>query len=123
MERRQLARDGLLAAATCGALLLGAGFAGVDRSAFADPLLAGVGCVGMVAIEILLLRNPELTRRLWDRRSVRIGSALGVLVVGVLAVSTGAAWIVAAVAWGLGAYVALVCVVLVSGRNPLARFV
>ncbi|MBB6646062.1 hypothetical protein [Halobellus ruber] len=121
MDRRQLARDGLLAAATCGALLLGAGFAGVDRRAFADPLLVGVGCVGMVGIEILLLRNPELTRRLWNRRSVRIGSALGVLVAGWLAASTGAARVVAAVAWGLVAYVGLVGVVLVAGRNPLAR--
>lgn len=123
MDRRQLLRDGLLAAATCGALLLGARALGVDGGAYLEPLPGVVGTAGMVGIELLLLRRPDLTRRLWERRAVRIGSALGVLVGAGLAASGGAVWIVAALVWGLVAYVALVGVVLASGENPLARLV
>ena len=122
MDRRQLVRDGLLATATGVALLLGSLALGVGRDALTDPIIAGVGCAGMAGIEVLLLRNPDLTRRLWARRAVRVASALGVLVGGGFAVWVGAAWVGSLLVWGLAAYVALVGAVLVSGRNPLARF-
>jgi hypothetical protein len=121
MERRRLYRDGGLAAATCVALLLGAAALGVDADPFVDPRLAVVGCVGMAGIEVGLLRTPDLTRRVWERRRVRVGSALGVLVGVGAAAWLGAVWAVAVVVWGLLAYLGLVGVVLVSGRNPLAR--
>ncbi len=121
MERRRLYRDGGLAAATCVALLLGAAALGVDGGVFVDPRLAVVGCVGMTGIEVGLLRIPDLTRRLWERRRVQAGSALGVLVGVGAAAWLGAVWAVAVVVWGLLAYLGLVGVVLVSGRNPLAR--
>jgi hypothetical protein len=120
MDRRQLYRDGLLATATCAALLVGSLSLGVDGSVFVTPFPAVAGCVGMVGVEVVLLRRPELTRRLWERRTVQGGSALVVLGSGGLAVSLGATWVVAVLVWGLLAYVALVGVVLVSGRNPLA---
>ena len=121
MKRRRLARDGLLAVATCVALLLGSLALGVDGDVFAEPLLAAVGCAGMVGIELSLLRRPDLTRRLWDRRAVRVGSALGVLAGAGVAASLGTVWIVAVLVWGLLAYVALVGIVLIWERNPLAR--
>jgi hypothetical protein len=121
MGRRQLSRDGLLAAATCMTLLLGARSMGVGWAVFAKPLLAGVGCAGMVVIEVVLLRYPEQTRRLWERRVVRVTSVLGVLVGGAVAASVGAVWVVAVLVWGLVAYLGLVVIVAVSGRNPLAR--
>lgn len=120
MDRRQLYRDGLLATATCAALLVGSLSLGVDGGVFVTPSLVAAGCVGMVGVEVVLLRRPELTRRLWERRTVQGGSALVVLGSGGLAVSLGATWVVAVLVWGLLAYVALVGVVLVSGRNPLA---
>ena len=121
MDRRQLLRDGALAAVTGAVLLLGTLSLGVDSRVFAAPLPAAVGCVGMVGLELLLLRRPDLTRRLWARRSVRAGSALCVLGAGGLAASTGAVWVVIALVWGLVAYLVLVGVVLLAGRNPLAR--
>jgi len=121
MEPRELYRDGALAAATCVGLLVGALSLGVDGGVFVAPLPAAAGCVGMAGVEVLMLRHPDLTRRLWARRRVRVGSALGVLCGGGVAVRTGAVWVVAVLVWGLLAYVGLVGVVLASGRNPLAR--
>ncbi len=121
MERRHLFRDGLLAAAACAILLGGSLHLGVDAGVFLEPLPAVVGCVGMVSLEVVLLRNAELTRRVWERPAVQLGSTLGVLVGGGLAAWLGAVWVVAVLVWGLLAYVGLVGVVLVRGRNPLAR--
>jgi len=119
MDRRQLFRDGLLATAACAGLLVGSLSLGVDADIFAEPLLAVAGCAGMVSLELLLLRRPDLTRRLWERPAVRVGSTVGVFVGGGLAVWFGAAWVVAVLVWGLLAYLALAGVVLVSGQNPL----
>ena len=121
MARRHLFRDGLLAAATCAALLFGARSVGVDGAILLKPSLAGVGCGGMACVEVVLLRYPERTRRLWERRVVQVTSVLGVLVGGAIAVSVGAVWVVAVLVWGLVAYLGLVVVVAASGRNPLAR--
>lgn len=120
MERRQLFGDALLAAATCAVLLGGSLSLGVDAGVFLEPLSAVLGCLGMVGLEVVLLRNPTLTRRLWDRPPVQAGSALGLLVGAGLAASLGAVWIVAVLVWGLLAYLGLVGVVLVRGHNPLA---
>ena len=118
---RHLFRDGLLAAATCAALLLGARSVSVDAAILLNPSLAGVGCGGMACVEVVLLRYPERTRRLWERRVVRVTGTLGVLVGGAIAVSVGAVWVVAVLVWGLVAYLGLVAVVAASGRNPLSR--
>lgn len=77
----------------------------------------------MVAIELVLLRVPDLTRRLWERPAVQAVAAAGTLSVGVIAVSAGAAWVAAVLVWGLVAYVALVGVVVALGSNPLDRLV
>jgi len=121
MDRPQLYRDGFIAVAACAAVLLGSRALGVDGGVFAEPLPAAVGCIGTVAIELVLVRNPDRARRIWDQRVVQVGCTLGVVGGGALAAWVGAVWVVAVLVWGLVAYVALVGVVLVSGRNPLAR--
>lgn len=121
MGRRQLYRDGLLATAACLSLLLGVSVYNIDTRVLVDPLLAGAGCVGMVAIEVLLLRVPDLTQRLWERPTVQVTSTLGVSVGGGLAIAVGVTWVVAVFIWGLLAYLALVGVVVLTGRNPLGR--
>lgn len=123
MKRRQLYRDGLLAIVTCALMVLGILTFDIDARGFLDPLLAGAGCVGMVCIELLLLRVPDLTRRLWERPAVRIVSTLGVMTSGGVAVVIGATWALAVLIWGLFAYITLVGVVAVAGHNPLARLV
>ena len=123
MERRQQYRDGLLAVAACLTLLGGVSVYNVDERILVDPLLVSAGCVGMVAIEVLLLRVPDLTRRLWEQPAVRVVSTLGVLLAGGLATVAGATWVVSVVVWGLLAYVVLVGVVIVTGQNPLDRLV
>lgn len=123
MERPQLYRDGLLAAAVCVATVLWSLRSGVGADALVAPRLAAVGIVGMVTIELVLLRFPDLTRRLWERPAVQAVAAAGTLSVGVVAVSTGAVWAVAVLVWGLVAYLALVGVVVALGSNPLARVV
>jgi hypothetical protein len=121
MERRRLYRDGALAAGTCVGLLLGWAALGLDAGALATPRSAAVGCVGMVALEVVLLRRPALTRRLWERPAVRAGSVLGVLAGGGLAAWLGAVWVGAVLIWGLAAYVLLVGAVAALGRNPLTQ--
>lgn len=123
MERRHLYRDSLLATAASLTLLLGVSVYNIDSRILVDPLLVSAGCVGMVGIEVLLLRVPDLTQRLWERSAVRVASTLGVLVGGGLAMVVGVTWVVAVLVWGLLAYVALVGVVVLTGRNPLDRLV
>jgi hypothetical protein len=122
MRRRQLLRDGLLAAVVCVAVVAWLRRSGAG-GALLDPLSAAAGCVGMVAVEVTLLRVPDLTRRLWERPAVQAAAALGTLGVAALAASTGAAWLAGMLAWGLLAYLLLVAVVFVLGRNPLAGLV
>lgn len=119
MERHHLYRDGVLAVATCTVLVAVSLRSGVGRDALVEPLPAAVGCVGMVVLEVGLLRVPDLTRRVWERPAVQAGSVLGVVLVGWVAASTGAAWLLGAFVWGLFAYVGLVGIVLALGRNPL----
>lgn len=123
MEQRHLYRDSLLATAASLTLLLGVSVYNIDSRILVDPLLVSAGCVGMVGIEVLLLRVPDLTQRLWERSAVRVASTLGVLVGGGLAMVVGVTWVVAVLVWGLLAYVALVGVVVLTGRNPLDRLV
>lgn len=121
MERRPLYRDGLLAAAVCTATARWLFRSGVG-GALLDPRPAAVGVVGMVALELVLLRFADLTRRLWERPAVQALAVAGTLAVGILAVSTGAVWVAVVVVWGLGAYLALVGFVVWLGSNPLGRF-
>lgn len=123
VERRQLSRDGLLAIAACALMLLGVVTFDIDTRRLADPLLMSGGCVGMVCIELLLLRVPDLTRRLWGRPVVRIVSTLGVVAGGGFAVAVGAAWALVLLIWGLLAYIVLVGVVAATGHNPLTHLV
>lgn len=120
MDRRRLVRDAFLAAAAC-AVLVGISLRTGAGGALRGPTSAAAGCVGMVIVEVGLLRIPELTRRVWERPAVQAVSVVGVVVAGWLAVSGGAAWVLAVLAWGLAAYVALAAVVVLSGRNPLVR--
>jgi hypothetical protein len=123
MDRRSLCRDGLLAAAVCVVTVLWALRSGVGAGALVDPRPAAVGVVGTVALELVLLRFPDLTRRLWRRPAVRAAAAIGTFGVGVVAVSAGAAWVAAVLVWGLVAYLVLVGVVVGLGSNPLGRLV
>lgn len=122
MERWRLYRDALLATAVCAATILWL-LRSSAGGTLLDPRSAAVGGVGMVAIELVLLRVPHLTRRLWERPAVQAVAAAGTLAVGVIAVSAGAVWVAAVLVWGLVAYVALVGVVVALGSNPLDRLV
>jgi len=122
MERRSVYRDGLLAAVVCVATVVWALRSGVGAGALVDPGPAAVGIVGTVALELVLLRSPDLTRRLWERPGVQAVATVGTVGVGVVAVSTGAVWAAAVLVWGLVAYLALVGVVVGVGSNPLGRF-
>jgi hypothetical protein len=118
---RELLRDALLALLALGGLLgwlLGRGEARALRS----PLSIVLGVSGSLLLEWAMLSRADLTRRLWDRREVRVGSLAGV-VFGGISLGRAGARLVAALCWGLLAYLCLVVTVLVSGTNPLARLV
>ncbi len=123
LARRRLFRDGLLAAATGICLLIGVSVSGVQTETLVDPWVMTAGCGGMVGIELVLLRVPDLTRRLWERPSIRLASTLSVVSGGGIALSLGATWAVGVVGWGLMAYLLLTVVVLLTSENPLARLV
>jgi peptidoglycan/LPS O-acetylase OafA/YrhL len=115
-------RDGLLAVGALVVLLASAGLAGaVD--ALTDPGAVLVGTVGALLLELAFLRYPERTRELWERPLVQAVSFVVVAGAGVLAVQSGLGWILAALAWGLLAYLLLLAVVVGLGKNPLAGVV
>lgn len=115
-------RDGTLAAFALGCLA--GALAGTGRlDAFLDPRAAAVGTGGSVALEWLFLRYPERTLALWERRPVQVGGVAFTVGGGVALLRTAGAWSVAAIAWGLIAYLALLGIVLAGGRNPVARLV
>ena len=123
MDRWPLYRDGLLAAAVCVATVLWSIRSGVGGDTLLHPYPAIGGVVGMVGLELVLLRFPEVTQRVWERPVVQALAVTGTLCVGVAAVSIEATWIAAVIVWGLVAYLALVGVVVALGRNPLGRLV
>ena len=113
-------RDGLLALVTLTLLAAISIRAGVTERLF-DPAIAGVGLVGMCALETVLLRYPDWTRAVWERRFVRGVAVLGTVGVGLTATGTSAGVLVlGALVWGLLGYLLLLVVVVYHG-NPIAR--
>lgn len=115
-------RDGLLALATLAALVSVAGWVGL-AVVLLDPAPAVVGTIGALALEAAFLRYPDRTRALWGRPPVRALAVLLVVGGALLAARTGAGFVVAALAWGLVAYLALLAVVLAGFRNPVSLLV
>ena len=122
MDERTAARlrDGLLALLAMGGLL-----PMLRRRDQLDALLspgavvAGVG--GAVGLEAVLLRHAERTRTLWHRRSVRVASLLGTVLAGRELIRRSDPRAVAALCWGLLAYLAMLGVVLAGRPNPVSR--
>lgn len=123
MKRWPLYRDGLLAAAVCVATVLWSLRSGIGGDALLHPYPAVGGILGMVALELVLLRFSDVTRLVWERPAVQTLAVTSTLGVGVVAVSMGFTWVVAVLVWGLVAYIALVGVVVALGRNPLGRLI
>ncbi|MFC7226780.1 hypothetical protein N0B31_05140 [Salinirubellus salinus] len=116
---RGLLRDGVLA------LVALAGLGGFLRrrgetATLRSPGVALVGVVGAVALEAAMLRYPERTRDVWERREVQFGSLLGLLVGGSALARRYGPWTVAACWWGLVAYLGLLACVLAGRENPVA---
>jgi hypothetical protein len=113
-------RDGLLALLAMGGLL-----PMLRRRDRLDALLspgavvAGVG--GAVGLEAVLLRHAERTRALWHRRSVRVASLLGTVLAGRELIRRSDPRAVAALCWGLLAYLAMLGGVLAGRPNPVSR--
>jgi hypothetical protein len=80
-----------------------------------------IGLCGMIAIELICLYNPELTKAIWNRRSVQFGSLMTVVIAGGLTLLSGIQWIIATLLWGLLGYLLLLIVVIVLGTNPLSQ--
>lgn len=113
-------RDGLLALATLAALLAVSVWAGLAVDPL-DPAPAVAGTLGALALEVVFLRYPDRTRALWARSAVRGPSVLLVVGGALVAARTGAGpFVVAALAWGLVAYLVLLAAVLAGIRNPLS---
>lgn len=113
-------RDGLLALAAL-VTLVAVAVVGDASSSLLDPVPAATGVAGALALEWLLLRYPERTRSAWERPAVQAIAFALVAAVGISAIRSGLGWVLAALAWGLGAYLALLTVVVAGYRNPLAR--
>ena len=115
-------RDGLLALVTLTLLVAISIRAGVTERLF-DPTIASVGLVGMCILEAVLLRYPDWTRAVWERRSVRCVAVFGTVTVGFAATGTSTgALVLGALVWGLLGYLLLLAVV-VCHENPIARLV
>jgi hypothetical protein len=111
-------RDGLLAVCALGVL-----FSGLLRTSEAaalvrpGPALVGIG--GALAIEVVFLRSPALAAA-WERPITWAGATVATILLGGAALWIGGAVAVAAVCWGLVAYLGLLVAVVVGGQNPLA---
>jgi hypothetical protein len=119
---RGLLRDGALA------LVALAGLGGVLRqrgqaSALRSPPTAILGVVGAVAIEAAMLRYPEATRAVWERRSVQAVSLVGLLGFGRALARRYGSWTAAACWWGLVAYLGMLACVLAGRENPVSALV
>lgn len=109
-------RDGLLAFAALATLVAVAVATGAG-AVLLRPVPAVAGAGGALALETVLLRYPDRTRALWERPAVQ---ALAFAGVGVVAVRSGLAPVLAALAWGLVAYLCLLAVVAAGYRDPVA---
>ncbi|SDM21871.1 hypothetical protein SAMN04487949_1314 [Halogranum gelatinilyticum] len=110
-------RDGLLALVVGGGLLAVASATGLRAADLLRPTALAFGCAGALGLELLMARFPERSIALWERRSVRVGSALLVVGGGGLLATTAGGWAVAALCGGLATYFVLLALVL-SGVVP-----
>jgi hypothetical protein len=116
-------RDGALALGTLAALVVVSAGTGLAVDPL-DPAAAAAGVAGALALEAAFLRRPDRTRALWERPAVQAASVVLVVGVALLAAGTGrGAFVVAALGWGLVAYLALLAAVLAGDRNPVALLV
>jgi hypothetical protein len=114
-------RDGLLAVAGLGVLLVGATVA-VGTGPIIDPAAVVAGAAGALLVEALFLRYPRRLLARWQRRGVPTAGLLAVLAVGAVALRY-APRLVGALVWGLATYLALLGCVLAGFGNPLSRVV
>ncbi|WP_135364051.1 hypothetical protein [Halosimplex halophilum] len=105
-------RDALLAAASAAVLLVVLAATG-SLSVLTRPGAAATGVVTALAVEALFVADTTVAY-LWERPAVQVGSALALVVGGVLAVWTADPWLVAAACWGLATYFVLLAL-LVAG--------
>jgi hypothetical protein len=108
-------RDGVLAVVALGSLLLGVVVTG-RAAALARPLAVGVGVVGTLTLEVAFLRIDRLAEA-WERPAAWAGATLAL---GGAVLWAGGTLLIAAVCWGLVAYLALLAAVVVAGVNPVA---
>ena len=114
--------DGALAALALALLVAALGAEG-RLDSLLDPAVAALGVLGSFALEWVLLRRPERTRDLWERRPVRAAAVALTVGGGIGLLSVAGAWpAAAALSWGLLAYLVLLGLV-VHGSNPVARLV
>ena len=121
VKRDERLRDGVLAGFALALLVAAIGAAG-RLDSLLDPAVAALGALGSLALEWVLLRRPERTRDLWERRPVRAVAVVLTVGGGIGLLSVAGAWPVAALSWGLIAYLVLLGLV-VHGSNPVARLV
>ncbi|WP_255196211.1 hypothetical protein [Halorarius litoreus] len=115
-------RDGLLATGALALLLVLAWAAGATRALTrVGPAVVGVG--GSLLLEAVFLRYPDRTHELWERPLVQAVAFALVAGIGILAIQSGLGWALAALAWGLVAYLLLLAIVVSTGENPLATVV
>ncbi|WP_255149840.1 hypothetical protein [Halorarius halobius] len=113
-------RDGLLAVCALGLLVVVAALAGAIGS-LVDWQAAVVGVVGSLLLEALFLRYPDRSRELWERRPIQAAAFALIAGLGIAAMRSGLGWILAALAWGLVAYLLVLGVVVAGYPNPVAR--
>lgn len=99
-------RDGLLALTALGGLLWHLRERG-DLGALVSPRAATVGVVGALGVEAAMLRHPDVTRRLWERPAVQVGSLVGTVVGGRALARRAGPWAAASLCWGLVTYLCL----------------
>jgi hypothetical protein len=105
-------RDGVLASVVTVGMLLVARAIGVDATHLLriGPLL--VGAAGALALELLMARFPDVSRRLWSQPRVQVLAVAVVLGGGVLLSGVVGPWVFGAVLGGLATYFVLLVLVL-----------
>jgi hypothetical protein len=94
-RRRDALLAGIAACGVGGAAWLAAGGAVAGLRALSNPIGLSVGILAALLLELLFARFPETGRKLWRRRSVRVGGAFAVAVAGPVAVLVAAQMTVA----------------------------
>lgn len=111
-------RDGLLAGVALGAMLGGLIATG-EAAALLRPGAFAVGVAGAVALEVLFLRVEGLAEG-WEHPVAWASATLGTIAVGAALLWAGGVVAVAALCWGLVAYLVLLTVVVLAEYDPLA---